>query len=1044
MVEDQVVSLVTNLTATGITATTAVSAMRARDILRRRRYSEELESVATEFMQALETAIEAENNRRETKELAGIVDDWSAIAQQVATTGGDNQDTPSDEVHRERDQLALLLEDEETAVRQLARTIAGTQGYDLDQAPELREALEAALTRAYREAMGHFEERIAGTDLADVLLTETNLELTDRVTDLQHRLAELGADIESLLTQPARDEGFRHLTPSGFALGPDPRPKRCWRIGFTLADVRAGLPAERSGQDSDQVASVELYAGLRQGEDRIVVGGPGSGKSTLCKQVAIRWYKNDETGPVIYRESGAGGGSQFESVEALRQAITATDAHTLVVVEDAVQPDGNAIFEVIELLAGYEQVSFLLDDLQTAVDEFEGSGPVESSIRPRQAELAASLRRYHLPRLTTDDIQRVIAAFEDATGRTVDRSPRTFREELSVRSDSGIGEMLLLSFLLPVSDEEGLTTGLERNVRNRYETLSPDYGTAMRDLSRFEPDLCADVGVMVTLLNASGIGIKPELVHALGNVYGHDWETHDEIADIRAALEGWFLYKTQSESADGVVRTTHRLWSTLYLRELAFDHEDRQQSGRRRERSDRRFGRCLSALFSLFDNPEHRERLRREFPESPLLEEFETAPAETASEYLVTIFETGVKWPALAPLVGTSRTARYELPETCSDTSRLRAIEMRGHAHRLRGNHTKARTEYQRVLETAVEAGAEHAEARSYNHLGLVAESAGEIASARDRFQEGLAHFRELGDISGQAMCLSNLGLVARKQGNLRTAREYHERSLALFEDSASQHIEAACLGNLGIVAQTRGDLSAAQTYLRRSLELARSLGDRHAKAEALIGLGLVTRYEGNFATAVEYIERSLKIERELGNRHGQAMAQGVRGLIARDRGDYDTARECYETGLDLCREIADKHGEATLLGGLAMLDCAEENYHAAREHIDRSLNLFRELGDEHAIAETVGLSGAIDVARGELTAGREKLSRARSLLADVDAPLTELQILRYHMETERDRGNHDRVRTLYQAATDCLEQADSDLGYEQDRIETCHHAVTK
>jgi len=78
-------------------------------------------------------------------------------------------------------------------------------------------------------------------------------------------------------------------------------------------------------------------------------------------------------------------------------------------------------------------------------------------------------------------------------------------------------------------------TGLEAHVRLRYQTvMQPGSDEALRDLSRFDPDLLADVGVMVNLLNASGIGIYPELVHALGHEYGHGIETTTRF--IRSAM----------------------------------------------------------------------------------------------------------------------------------------------------------------------------------------------------------------------------------------------------------------------------------------------------------------------------------------------------------------------------------------------------------------------------------------------------------------------------------------------------------------------------
>lgn len=1041
MVEDQVLSLVTNLTAAGVTTTAAASTTRARDVLRRRQYSEEIESVATEFMQTLESAIEAENRRLESNELAGVTNDWTTIAEELAATRSDRhvQDTRP----LESEQVDLLFRDEEEAVDELARAIADAKGFNLDQTPELRDALKAALSRAYREAIVKFEQELAGTDLADVFEMEIGIKLSTQVEKLEQRLAELGANIESLLTQPARDEGFRQLTPSGFSLGPEPRPERSWRIGFTFADVKAEIPAERIGRTGGELASVELLDALRDGEDRLIVGGAGSGKSTLCKQVATRWYDDESLGPVLYRESGAGGGSSFTSVEAMRQAITATDSHTLVVVEDAVQPEANAIFEVVESLSGYPDVSFLLDDLHTEVEEFDGSGPVESSLRPRQEDILNSLTRYHIPSLSVTDVERVIDAFEAATGKSVDRPAESLHEEINTRSDIGVGEMMLLSFLLPVGGGEDAATGLERNVRNRFETLDPTSATQLRDLSRFNEELVADIGVMVAILNASGIGIRPELVHSLGVEYGNDWETHDEIAEIRAALEGWFLYSARTASAADIVRTTHRLWSTLYLRELALKHELRQQESRRRSRSEKRFARCLNALFGAIDDPDERAALEEEFPRSSVLDRIENDPSTFAEELILDVFEIGENWPVLASLYGTTKSARYRFPDSCPGSVVLRAKELRGHTHRLRGDTAEARAEYEDVLELAQERDARRIQGRSYNHLGLVAEAETDLDTAVQRFEEGLEIFRSLQSPRGEAMCLSNLGLVAKKKGELETAKEYYERGLERFRDLNGTYIEIACLGNLGVLTQELGELSTARSYLRQSLELARSIDDRQGKAEALLGLGLIARNEGNFETASEYTERGLDIEQELGNRHGEAKALGIQGLIAREQDSLPEAREYCNRSIELFEVIGDEHGEATILGILAVVERNSGAHRDAAEAISRSLNLFTALGDRLGVAECRGLAGTIDIVRGETEVGRRKFGESLSDVRDIGARLTELQLIRHHMQAEFKQENSERVRTLYEQAQSCLAEVDDELGYEQELVEQYYRQVT-
>jgi tetratricopeptide (TPR) repeat protein len=814
MVEEHLASLGVNLLATGLTAGTGVTAGKVRDLLRRRQLSEDLEDVATEFQTAFRDAIDAENADRDTGELAGVTDDWAAVVDEL----GDDQTHPP----REREQLDLVFRDEQAAVTRVAEAIATVQGYDLSQTPEMREALESALTVAYRRALTAFERTIAGTDLADVFQAETGLVLADRLAAARATLETIEADVEAALTQDAYNEGFRELTPA-FLDRREPDPEGCWRTGFSLWDVAAGIPAERSGIDAAR-ASDELLDRLQTGEDRLVVGRPGAGKSTLCKQVAVRWARADDTGTVFYRESGTP--RAFGSTDALETAIERADGHVLVAVEDAVRPAGEAIFTVLEEVGERSDVTFLLDARGAELESFgDDRRATETSAGRRHAQRAGSMPRYALPAVTVDDVRRVVEAFEAATGREVGRSPEALHEEIGIDADAGFGELLVLAFYLPGRGESESPGGLTANVAARYETvMAPGSDDALRELTRFDPDLLADVGVMVNLLNASGIGIQPELVHALGNEYGHDVETHDEIAEVRAALEGWFLYRVGDASA-GPVRTTHELWSTLYLRRLAQDHAEQQAQRRRRERSEPRVARCLEALFAVVDDDEQRAALDEEFPSSSLLADIEADPEATADEYLDAVFELGERWPVLAPLFGTTETARYELPEVASEWRRKWVVTTRGHAHRNRGAYPKARTEYEEQLSEARDLGDRNDEATSLNNLGTVAQRQGEYEAAREYFEQSLEITRELGDRNGEATSLNNLGLVAQSQGDYEAAREYHHQSLEIERELGDRNGEATSLNNLGLVARRQGEYEAARDRLTTARDHFEDLG---------------------------------------------------------------------------------------------------------------------------------------------------------------------------------------------------------------------------
>lgn len=132
-----------------------------------------------------------------------------------------------------------------------------------------------------------------------------------------------------------------------------------WRAGRGSSDVAAGDAVDSECAADDCHASVleELQERLREGQRLTLLGPPGAGKGTCCKQIAVRWHEAED-GAVFYRESGSG--RAFEAIGALESAIESDPGHTLVVVEDAVRAEANTVLEVMRAVSGRSDVSFLL------------------------------------------------------------------------------------------------------------------------------------------------------------------------------------------------------------------------------------------------------------------------------------------------------------------------------------------------------------------------------------------------------------------------------------------------------------------------------------------------------------------------------------------------------------------------------------------------------------------------------------------------------------------------------------------------------------
>ncbi|MBB6645735.1 tetratricopeptide repeat protein [Halobellus ruber] len=1007
-----VTSLCLNLTATGVAAGTGVTVSGVRDIFRRKKYDENLEDVATVFAESLEDAIKAKDARLDTNELAGATDDWEAVLDEVAgLMTGESSDSRS----RERDQIGHLFHNEEDAAIQIAEAIATVQGFDLSKTPQLREELISAVGDAYAEAIANFERHIASTDLGDVFQQELQLDIREAVNDLQTRLAQIGEDIEILLTQDARNEGFRQLSSTFFARG-EPTPETSWRTTFSLGDVHAGIPARRDGY-GDTYADEELLTPLRESEDRFVIGRAGAGKSTLCKQVAVTWHQDTETGTVLYRDSDDAGAA-FESRDALREAIERADGHVLVVVEDAIRANANAIFRLIEEYGIDTDVTFLLDAREAELDTEPDAQTLDRGSERRHREIASAIERYELPEISEADIARTIDAFEEATGTTVERSATVLHDELQSEATEGFGAFLLLSFHLPFGDtaveRDDTETGLEAHVRSRYQTLmQPGSDGTLRDLSRFDRDLLADVGVMVNLLNASGIGIYPELVHTLGYEFGHDIGTHDEIHEIRETLEGWFLFQTGDKEEQ--VLTTHELWSTLYLRALARDHQQQQTDSRRRDRSEPHAARCMNALFALFDEDSHREAIEREFPGSSVMTAIDADTDVKADEYVRPIFELVERWPVLAPLAGTTNTARYDLPAACSDQTHQWVTANRGHAHRHRGAYQKAQTEYEKRLNEAQDTGDRQGEAKSLDNLGVVAKNLGEYENAREYLQQSLTIFRDIDNRQGEAQSLGNLGAVAENLGEYEDARKYLQESLVIKRNIGNRQGEAESLGHLGVVAKNQGGYEDAQEYHRQSLEIFRDIGDRQGEARSLGNLGVVARHVGEYEDAREYYQQSLAIFRDIGDRQLEATSLGNIGLVARHLGEYENAREYHQQSLAIERDIGNRRGEATSLNNLGLVAQKLGEYENAREYHQQSLEIFRDIGDRQREARSLNNLGLVARHLDEYGNAREYHQQSLTIFRNIGDRQGEAKNLDNLGMVAAELGEQEEAREYYQ-----------------------------
>jgi len=883
-------------------------------------------------------------------------------------------------------------------------------------------------------------------------------------------------------------EGFVRVDRTYFRDEPVADPQTAWREGLSLAEVHTGYAIDRmqpeAGADGDgqeRRFAASIVATAEEGTHCLVLGPPGSGKSTACKQVIAEWYENGR-GPILYREAGRG--RAVGSIEALVETAR-EPGHTLVVVEDAARPDSAAVFEAIDRVGSRDDVTFLLDARE---DEW------------RQLEAAAvpdDLEIVHVPTVDEPECERLIEHVELTTGRSIGRRADELladvHGEASAGGDGGPNELLRLTHQLATYADP---------LRDGPTALETAVATLADELSGPTLDVCT----LANVLNAAGVEVDVGLLYAVA-----DPDEFDAVDAALERLEGHVLF-----ARGGGYRTVHEEWSTAFLACLA-DAEG--------ERARRRFGDVVTGLLALADEPERCDRIAAHRDDPLALATVTDDPMGWATEVVDAIHTLGEKRPKLAPLFGVTPEPSVRLPAVCSPETVARCVRYRGQMSLERGDPVRARAEFEaldtlaesfdgeralqfrvdallgrgkvadrngeyetaatvlaQALESARELGDPSRETRCLECLGEIHWDAGEYEMATELLESGLEVANASGDQRRVASCLRYLGKVARSQSALDRSIEYFERSADAFDRVGDRRGEAKALNGLGLALKKRGAYDEARERFQRSLETREAIGDEYGRAACLNNLGLMERRKGRHAVAGEHFEealegfrrtsdakaeaivlknlgavaltngdlegaaeryrQSLAIRERIGDRWGQASARHALGTVATDRGEHERARDHLERSLELFVDLGDGRRQAECHEALAALANREDDHQHAREHYERALALAREVGADDLEAKYLGLLGCVDLSS-DLAAGRARRDESLAALDALGVVSSELAVVRSHLERELELGNEAEARALCERARERLALAEG-VDRERERIETLCRAVSE
>ncbi|AUX10618.1 TPR repeat-containing protein [Halalkaliarchaeum desulfuricum] len=880
-------------------------------------------------------------------------------------------------------------------------------------------------------------------------------------------------------------EGFLKLTPSYFAeREPLPLPT-AWRAGVGFPEVAAGHALEREHvRDGERRSLVaDLLSALEGGGTRALIGPPGSGKSTVCRGVAYRWYRS--VGSVLYRPEG--GPEPFESWEALVRLLRDRTRPTLVVIEGALRADARAAFRAIEALEDDAGVAFLLE---SGSERWAVGGTFD--VDPHDEAIRERIGTVRMPALDATERERFRSRLEDATGVSVDVDT-----DGSTEAEGGEaaepGELLLflnrLVMQVDTAGRDGSDVGTEGEPAVGSETASGlDADVEELCASLRGDELAMDTAVLVNLLNAAELPVLPEYAYALafeagdgivapsadaGETTGQSTEDRleDRLRRVEQAIEelsGRVLFDSQNR---GRYRTIHAGWSSAFLRRLL------ETDGRAAiDRADR----CVSTLLALAVDEASRERLRDLRDGGRLssasdgkdpLDRIAERPGDWAESISRRLIEFSEDHPALAPLLCGCGGPTFTVPRATSAGLPVELAERCGRGHLAGGRLEEATMAFESALdrlENAPLATEDRIRLRARCRVGLgnVADEQGTYDEAERLYREALSDYRELDDSLGIADSLRHLGSVAQRRSELDVAADRYARSLAIYREIGAERKLATALSDIGSVAQDRGDFETAGRHYRESQRRYSALGERREIVDVLGKLATVGWVTGDLEGAEKRARRAAAIAREIGYEHGFATAQYHLAVVSNVRGDTAAARRHAERAADAFAAIGNNHHEAStrsLLGEVERasgnLDRAEEHYRmAARRHEDvdddrghldallglgriarqrgdldgateraeRALKLARSVGDARSEAACLRLLGTIDRERGDLDRADERLEEARSGYRDVEERHGEAATLLELAEVAADRDERDRARELFGRAIEGYREIDA------------------
>lgn len=852
--------------------------------------------------------------------------------------------------------------------------------------------------------------------------TEDIKGLQETISEFESELGELADVVSPSPIEAARerldDQGFTWITEKEIKYQ-SVNPDYCWQRAFNMAEVREEIPVKRRFSEADQPTLFEkLLDGLEEGGARVVIGPPGSGKTTSTKIVALEWQDDTDRGPVLYRRGGEA--NRFNDPTALSEAIeVARDSGpVLVVIDDFVRPDNAGIYAALSKYRNIENVSFLLNsrtqEWRNRYDRLKHISQIDlaSDFGNKVREVLKNyIETIEMPPVDEQEIGMVIDRFESVTDQSVHFTAATIYDE--IRGRRGVSPMLLLSYyLLLEADIEQLTdeTPLERNVSQVFTEVNPEMGEFEVSMSN-SMKLLRKLSLLVNILNLTDIGVHPAFLHGIAK----NKQEHSQVSSFIDDLEGMVLF---GQKDDGRYRTNHELWSSLYIQRFATETTNPDNG--------EIFQDCVNSIFSLLGDEQRCEQVRQQADISTdLLETIVEAETSLVGDIVMEIFRIGNTRPKLATLFGTSENSNINLPDSVPERTWVSVPRRRAMMFRDNGNYEHAEDELDEMKRrlAKVDDDLEKMEGYYHTHLGTLHSRRSEYEQAIEQYTEALDIAQRLADQDQIANNLHNIGTTEVNLGMYSESRRHLERSLEIKDELNCNEDKAAILNKLGELALEIEEYDAAVEKFSKSLHIAQSQNIRDGEAYAYFWLARTAYAREDWEKSESLFLKSFNIFEELGYIDRQIAILLNLGIIAKEQQNYDIARDRLESARELCQEYGFKIDDTKALRALGRVEFQEGNIQTALQHTQECYQKYRNQNMTDEALETIELISKIHLSIDDEDAAVEWAVHGLELMDEFEND--QLISIRHTLEKilARKAEGHENAAILYRLGVQATRQ---------------------